>query len=56
MLCSSKEFLQEERKSTFFLEVILKEVKTVEESNVVLTEIKLFLYEFMEIIANDLPK
>jgi hypothetical protein len=56
MLCSAKEFLQEERKSTFCLAVILKEVKSVEEPNVVPTEIKLLLDEFKEIIANDLPK
>ena len=36
MLCYAKEFLQEERKSTFFLAVIPKEVKSVEEPNVVM--------------------
>jgi hypothetical protein len=56
MLCSAKEFLQEERKETFCLAVILKEVKSVENPNVVSTEINLLLDEFKEIIANDLPK
>ena len=37
MLCSAKEFLQEERKLAFFLAVIPKEVKSVEEPNVILT-------------------
>jgi hypothetical protein len=37
MLCYAKEFLQEEIKSTFFLAVILKEVKSVEEPNIVPT-------------------
>jgi hypothetical protein len=37
MLCSTKELLQEEIKSTFYLEVILKEVKSVEETNVLPT-------------------
>jgi hypothetical protein len=54
MLCYTKEFLQEERKSTLFLTVILKE--SVKGPNVVRTEIKSLLDEFNEIIANDLPK
>jgi hypothetical protein len=36
--------------------VILKEVKSVEDPNVVPTKIKLFLDEFKEIIVNDMPK
>jgi hypothetical protein len=56
MLCSAKEFLQEERKESFCLAVIPKEVKGVEKPNVVSTEINLLLDEFKEIIANDVPK
>jgi len=56
MLCYAKEFLQEQRKSTFRLAVIPKEVKSVEESNVVPTKTKSLLDELKGIIANDLPK
>ena len=56
MLHSAKEYLEEEIKSTFFLGVIPKEVKSLEKPNVVPTDINLFPGEFKEIIANDLPK
>jgi len=48
ILCYAKEFLQEEIKETFCLEVIMKEVKGVEKPNVVSTEIKLFLDDLLK--------
>lgn len=40
MVCSTKEFLHEERRTYFYLELIPKEVKDEVKSNIIPTEIK----------------
>jgi len=55
MFCSTKEFLKEQKKSSFCLAMMLKQVQEIGKKSHVPSKIQPLLNEFKEIVADVLP-